>query len=164
MMKKDDFYITFLNYARDQLLVGDGTVKYSAVLEHVRSVHSEVNERAFKRTFLQAVESIVHLGRTLRVDDDLDVHQLVLTLEAYFHLLEHQELQEARQASQVANRNAKNAVNVAVGAIVVSIVVAITSIAFNVFQMFSSDVVTVDEAQVANIQEFIRSENDRLTR
>ena len=37
MDKKDDYYITFLKYARERMGAGDGTVDYSHMLDHVRT-------------------------------------------------------------------------------------------------------------------------------
>ena len=59
----------------------------------------DVSEQAFKRTFLQAVVTIIFQGREARDEDIENRTPMVLTLEAYFHLLEHEELQEARMAS-----------------------------------------------------------------
>ena len=67
MRKKDDYYITFLKYARE--IMGEGTVDYPAVFEHVHSIHPKVSEEAFKRTFLQAVVTIGYLGRPALEED-----------------------------------------------------------------------------------------------
>ena len=97
--KKDDYYITFLKYAREQMGVGEGTVEYADIFPHVHSIHDDISEQAFKRTFLQAVVTIIFQGREARDEDIENGTPMVLTLEAYFHLLEHEELQEARMAS-----------------------------------------------------------------
>ena len=51
--KKDDYYITFLKYAHEKMGIGDGTIEYADVFDHVRRIHDDVSEQAFKRTFLQ---------------------------------------------------------------------------------------------------------------
>lgn len=121
--KKYDYYITFLKYAREKMEVGEGTVDYNEVFQHVHSIHGDMSEPAFKRTFLQAVVTITFLGREAREEDIDNGTPMALTLEAYFHLLEHQELQEARMAS---NR----AITMATLAMVISAGLAIASIAF----------------------------------
>ena len=46
MAKKNDFYITLLKYARHKMGVGELTVEYADVFQHVLSIHSEVSEQA----------------------------------------------------------------------------------------------------------------------
>ncbi len=121
--KKEDYYITLLKYARENMVVGEGEVDYPAVFEHVRSLHSQVSEQAFKRTFLQAVVTVIYQGREAHEDDIASGTPLVLSLDAYFHLLEHEELQEARRASL-------NALIMATLALVISAGLASASIAF----------------------------------
>lgn len=100
--KKHDYYITFLKYAREKMEVGEGTVDYTDFFQHVHSIHGDVSEQAFKRTFLQAVVTTIYQGMEARDEDIENGIPMVLALEAYFHLLEHQELQEARMASKKA--------------------------------------------------------------
>ena len=97
------------------------TIEYADVFEHVHRIHDDVSEQAFKRTFLQAVVTIIFQGREARDEDIENKTPIVLALDAYFHLVEHQELQEARRAS-------KNALTMATFALAVASVLATFSI------------------------------------
>lgn len=155
MSKQDDYYFTFLKYAREKLDVGEGTVDYSDVLKHVRQIHDEVSEPAFKRTFLQAVVPVRDLGRGPVESDIAGGERMVLALEAYFHLLEHEELQEARRASKKAESHA-------IWALVIAIFIGVSSIAFSTLERNTQNVVIINPDQVETIQEFIREETNRL--
>ena len=156
MDKKDDYYITFLKYARDKMVVGDGTVDYDDVFEHVHSIHGDVSEHAFKRTFLQAVVTVLFQGRAAHYDDIDSGTPLVLTLEAYFQLLEHEELEQARTSSTKALRVATRALWAAFGAMVITVAVALASF---IVPMFEPTAVEIDPTQIADIKAFIESQD-----
>ena len=107
MVSIDDYYITFLKYAREQMRVRKGGLDYAGIFEHVCNIHGEVDELAFKRTYLQAAVPVGSLGRATQLDDIGNV-DMVLSLEAYFHLLEHEELLDARKASQAASKSIRS--------------------------------------------------------
>ena len=106
MASKDDFYITALKYAR-QKTRETGQVDFNTALRHVHSNHDEINEDAVRDVCNYALRGLPSGG-------------WAMALEAYFQLLEHEELQEARQASS-------RALIVAIAAFFVSSAAVITS-------------------------------------
>ena len=99
--KRDDYYITFLKYAREKLRE-EAPIEFSYVFKHVHSKNLEIGELPFKRTYLGAMETVANQGRAPNDDDITSGTPMVLKMEAYFHLLEHEELREARLASKIA--------------------------------------------------------------
>ena len=99
--KPDDYYITFLKYAREKIRE-QAPIEFSDVFNYVHTKNPEVEELPFKRTYLGAMETVSHLGRAPHEDDITSGTPMVLKMEAYFHLLEHEELQDARKASRNA--------------------------------------------------------------
>lgn len=79
-------------------------------------------------------------------DSNLDFQ--VMGLEAYFQLLEYEELNEARESSVKASRQARNA-------IIIAIITLITSIAFSIWQI--SKPVQIDQEQINSINKRIES-------
>ena len=104
--RKDDFYITALKYARQEMRE-TGQVDFNTALEYVGGKHSEINEDAIRDMCNHALRGLAGGGWTLSPG-------------AYFQLLEHEELQEARQASS-------RALIVAISAFLVSSAAVITS-------------------------------------
>ncbi len=155
MDKKDDYYITFLKYAREIMDAGDGTVDYSDMLDHVRSIHREVNEAAFKRTFLQAVATVTDLRREILQEDIDKKVPMVLSLGAYFHLLEHTELEQARESSTNALRVATKAFWAAIGAMVITVGVAVASF---IVPMFYPTTVEIEGTQITDFKQFIETQ------
>ena len=159
MSKQENYYIAFLKYACEKMTVGEGTVDYSDIFKQVSSIHPMVSEPTFKRTFLQAVVPVIYQGRAAHEDDIANGNPLVLTLEAYFQLLEHEELEEARRASQRAESHAFRA-------IVVAVVLGLLTLVFSINEHFNPNMVIINTNQVEtfqeDMQEFIREENDRL--
>ena len=155
MDKKDDYYITFLKYARERMGAGDGTVDYSDMLDHVLSIHREVKEQAFKRTFLQAVVTVISQRREILEEDIEKKLPMVLSLDAYFHLLEHTELEQARESSTNALRVATWALWAAVGAMVITVLVAVASF---IVPMFYPTTVEIGGTQVSDIKQFIETQ------
>ena len=145
--KKDDYYITFLKYVHRA--IGEGrTVEYPDVWPHVQGIHPTVSEEAFQRAFLSATEPVVGEGHINLLDNLKCGNHMVLTLEAYFHLLEHEELEQARSSSTTALR-------VAIAAIVITGAFALASL---ILPMVSSTTVEVESAQIVDLKEFIESQ------
>ena len=48
--KKDDYYITFLKYARERIREEKPIIDYSDAFNHVHSKHPEVGDQTFKLT------------------------------------------------------------------------------------------------------------------
>lgn len=155
MDKKDDYYITFLKYARERMGAGDGTVDYSDMLDHVCSIHREVNEQSFKRTFLQAVVTVISQRREILEEDIEKKLPMVLSLDAYFHLLEHTELEQARESSTKALRVATSALRVAFGAMVITVAVAVDSF---IAPLFYPTTVEIEGTQVTDFKQFIETQ------
>ncbi len=152
--RMDDYYITFLKYARKKMSF-EGTIDYVDIFGHVHGIHPEIKESNFKRTFLQAVVTVIFQGREARDEDISNGTPMVLSLEAYFHLLEHEEMEEARQASKRAETHARRAIFVAIG-------IAILTLAFSINEHFAPNEVRINKTQVQEMQNFIQTENDRL--
>ena len=123
-MRKDDFYITTLKYGRNALAKSEG-VNYNEVRDHVRSIHPKLNDEAFSRIFWSAFEALQDFGTSS--DDRIKNNTPhTLNLEAYFHLLEHEELEEARTSSRRALRVATWAIGIAIATAVVSTFIQLT--------------------------------------
>ncbi|MCH7736125.1 MAG: hypothetical protein IH872_01870 [Chloroflexi bacterium] len=146
--KEDDFYITFLKFASETVSVGDGTINYAKVFEHVHGIHDGISEPAFKRIFLQSVVTIIFQGRETRDEDIENDTPLVLTTDAYFQLLEHQELQEARKASSMARNLALVAIAVAAASVILSVILPV----------YVNNDAVIDAAQYQGIIDAIQAE------
>ncbi len=119
MARSDDFYITTLKYGRSALSKSVD-VNYNEVRNHVKSIHPNIEDKAFAKIFWSAFERLQYFeGDYAEMIQNNTPH--ALNIEAYFHLLEHEELEEARTSS-------KNALLVATIAIGISIITAVASI------------------------------------
>ena len=119
MAKSDDFYITTLKYGRSALSKS-ADVNYNEVRRHVKSIHPDIEDKVFEKIFWSAFERLEYFeGRYADLIKNNTPH--ALNIEAYFHLLEHEELGEARTSS-------RNALMVAIAAISISTVTAAASI------------------------------------
>lgn len=135
-MAKDDFYITLLKFIRDKNALGEG-VSYNDAKTHIGSTHPEIIEEAFKRTFFNnLVQALADFGQGHDTQIAKNTPH-ILTLDAYFHLLEHQELREARQSSSRAHYTA-------IFAIVISITVG-------GWQILNPATVKFDESQLERL-------------
>jgi len=109
----EDLYIEMLRYGKQHLADG---VTESELLSYLQKLQPESvlvqSSGTFFNTFDEAFPFIGELS--------LDGRRF-LSMEGYFNLLEHDELQEARQSS-------RNALWVAIGAIVISAILAGVSI------------------------------------
>ena len=136
-MAKDDFYITLLKILRDKTVLGE-SVSYDDVKVHIESTHPEISEETLKRIFFgnNIVQELADFGEgiDLRIRNNTP-H--IITLDAYFHLLEHQELREARQSSKWAQWTATFAI--------------LISIAVGSWQIFNSATVNLDESQLERL-------------
>ena len=139
MAKKDDFYITTLKYGRSALEKAID-VHHDEVREYVKNVHPNMNDYAFTKIFWDAFEAVQELGSNY-ADRIKNKNPHVLNIEAYFHLLEHQELQEARRSSH-------RALCIAIFAILLSGALAGTSIWI---QLSKPTNVVVNSSQIGRI-------------
>ncbi len=131
-MAKDDFYITLLKFIRDKTVLGEG-VGYNDARAHIKSTNPEIGDEAFKRIFFNNLaEPLADFGQGHDIWIQNNTPH-ILTSDAYFHLLEHQELQEVRQSSMRAQLTAIAAI--------------IISIAVGGWQIFNSATVILDESQ-----------------
>ncbi len=129
-MAEDDFYITLLKFIRDG--TNSGGVGYNDAKAQIESSHPELPEEAFKRTFFKIVQELADFG----AGHDALIQKNtphILTVDAYFHLLEHQELCQARQSSTRAHYTA-------IAAILISIAVL-------GWQIFNPATVKLDNSQ-----------------
>lgn len=139
-MAKVAFYITLLEYIRDKNALGEG-VNYNDTKAYVQNIHPEVSDMAFRRVFSDTlVTAIADVGdaRELQFNQGTP---FVLTRDAYFQLLEHQELQEARQSSKRAHYTA-------IAAILISISVGL-------WQIVKTPTVELDKSQFSQLIEAI---------
>jgi len=150
MAEKEDFHITLLKYGRERVN-GSEPVYYPDAKAYVKSKHPELSDMSFRNAFTVAFVAS-------ELPEDGQRHQaMALRLESYFQLLEYEELQEARKSS-------RNALRVAIGAICISGGLAIASILLSLGVIPSSNVVTIEEAQVIEIEGFIERQNAELER
>lgn len=113
--KQEDFYIEVLKWAKEK-----GTFTYNEIdnqfnLDKDSIKHDLIHKYWSERLFCE-----------LCINREMKSH---ISYDAYFNLLQHQELEEARQASLDANKNAKIA-------ICFSIAVMILTVVFSVLQIF----------------------------
>lgn len=99
------------------------TVHFIEVFDHIHETYTEVKQPEFQIAFFQAMEPLIGTqsgGYRERIENH-DPH--TLSLEAYFQLLEYEELKEARQASI-------NALSMTTFALAVASALALVSISF----------------------------------
>lgn len=112
----DDLYIDLPRYGRENL--ADGVTREDT-LAHLRKLHPEAglveSENRFTNTFFQVFQLIAGS------DSGSGIQRYTLSMEGYFNLLEHEELNQARQSSQ-------NALWVAVAAITISGLLSVASV------------------------------------
>lgn len=139
-MAKVAFYITLLEYIRDKNALGE-SVNYNETKAYVQDIHSEVSDEAFLRVFFnnlgEALSDYGH-GHSVQIERNTP---FVLTKDAYFQLLEHQELQEARQSSRRAHYTAIFAIGI--------------SIAVGAWQIVKTPTVELDKSQFSQLKEAI---------
>jgi len=146
-MKTEDLYITILKYGKTHLLDG---VTYSSVEKYLNSkgysTEGDLHRLRYRIMFNDVFEDPVH--RTLYVDGSSDQEKftLFIKMEAYFRLLEYEELKDARKSS-------KKAQTFSTIAIAISIVALGLSIYFSIKQINSP--VTLEMDQFEQIQEAI---------
>ena len=102
------------------MLLESGQFELDEVMARVVKTHPKINVEAIREVCNLSFRSLRSGGWALNPD-------------AYFQLLEHEELQEARQATLAANKSAQNALNMARWALLISAVLAATSIIVQVF-------------------------------
>ncbi len=131
---KQNVYITLIEFLERKTSQGDGTVLESDAIEFLNQEFPELSDRVRTHFF----RSIVTIHRQARHGEPA---KWILNVDAYFQLLEHQELEEARSSS-------RKALNVAIAAIVVTFLTAVASI----FVQFTrpTDVV-LDDRQLAEL-------------
>ena len=117
---RDDFYITLLKFISHRMTAGQ-LVSIQEVVEYVQEKHPNVSELAIRRVSFEAVTN-VDIGQNLEEKDKS------MELEAYFHVLEHAELQEARRTS-------KNAMFAAIAAMLISASLAFAAIVINLWDV-----------------------------
>jgi hypothetical protein len=126
--KDDDFYISLLRYGKQNIL---SPLKSEDIHSHISSLDPELE--------------IDHIN--LMISKMFDVkrkggdYEYVLSLDSYFHLLEHDELYEARRSS-------RNATYFAAFAIIISIASIVASMVF-------IDTVKLDSQQISNFADLV---------
>ena len=117
-MGKDDYFIAILKYAREE--ARNNTLDLGDALTYISNLYPEVGNDALGRACNEAIDQLNNAG------------SYALRMEAYFQLLEYEELQQARQASQDANLWARKAFDRATIAMWISAVLAGTAIIIQV--------------------------------
>lgn len=124
---KDDFYIVLIKYGKQHLKDG---VTESETREHLIkngfAVDTDVKNLFFHDAYLYCFGSQFERSRGC-FNNHEERHSL--NLEAYFHLLEHEELGHARKSAEEAKR-------IAIRAIAISGVFAFLSFALSLYQIF----------------------------
>ncbi|NQW24401.1 MAG: hypothetical protein HQ475_13270 [SAR202 cluster bacterium] len=87
------------------------------------------------------------LGRPINVDDIASGTPVILTIEAYFQLLEHQELKEARKASSWARNLALVAIAIAASSVILSVML----------QVYGTNEAVIDGTQYQRIIDAIQA-------
>tara|TARA_B100001971_G_C17931897_1_gene403147 strand:- start:161 stop:556 length:396 start_codon:yes stop_codon:yes gene_type:complete len=110
-------FIKLLRYGRDKLNEGVGVDRQDAFI-YFRDGEPETQRPADDTTFLHLFQSSFESYG----------EKYWLSTEAYFSLLDYEELQEARASSRDAQTSSKKALRMAIAALVISSVLALTSI------------------------------------
>ena len=100
---KEDFEGEMESFMRE--MMGEGkTPHFTETFDHVHNLHPEVTEDMFQRIFFQAMDTVPGQKGIGEGFESLIKNKLrhVLTLESYFQLLEHEELEQARLSSTKA--------------------------------------------------------------
>ena len=131
--EKTDAYISLLRFGRDHL---EGGVQQNEIITHIEELGHKLG-----------ANHMLNLSHEL-----FDYHDgyFVLSLDAYFQLLEYEELSEARKASTEAKR-------LAIAAIAISIVLAVFAIGL---QQWGTSQVNLSEAQVESFVDAIRDRTE----
>ena len=109
----EDIYIELLRYGKEHLADGVTFGETRSYLQELRpEAHLVQSDRELYDTFNELFNNMSSQGSD----------RYGLSMEGYFHLLDHDELQEARKSS-------RNALRVAIGAIIISAILAAASIA-----------------------------------
>ena len=155
MKRKDDPYITFLKYAREKMREGKPP-HFTEVYHHVYGLHPELRQDAFQNIFFQAMDNVagqegIGASYESRIKNKL---RHILTLESYFQLLEHEELEQARLSSTKALGVATWALTAAVVAMVITLLVAAASF---IVPIFDPTTVEIESGQISEIKQLIES-------
>ena len=89
--KKDDVFIAVLKYMRQETIEGRALGNYDGGVDHIHAAYPTIDREIIRFLFSHGGE-----GRTYLAPD------------AYFQLMEHEELQEARLASGSSASGVKN--------------------------------------------------------
>jgi len=124
---KDDFYITLLKYVREKTVKGE-RVDYTEAEKHVVDIHGAINEGVLQRVFVESVEEPTGFTRGNTLNNRLleEGCPLMMSLESYFQLLEHEEMEQARSSSKWALRVAIVAILITLGVSAASFIAAQT--------------------------------------
>lgn len=120
--KRDDVFIAVMKYMRQETIQGRDLGDYSKGIDHIHVAYSTIDKTIIRNLFQHAGE-----GRSYLAPD------------AYFQLMEHEELQEARLSSAAANQASLKAYNVAIGALVISSAIGIAGIINSIVVALQSD-------------------------
>ncbi len=112
--KKDDFYITTLKYMRETTVAG-APLDVDAAVDHVKKINPDAPDNMIRSAY----------------SETRNQNSNGISVNAYFQVLEYEELQQARKAAQDANDSSIKAFRLAFGALVVSSALAIASIYLN---------------------------------
>lgn len=116
-IKKDDLYIAILKYGKEHLgenVTPEGLIKH--LKENKYDFNADGND--FKRLYLDVFS--LREGRGFGYD-----RPSIMKMEAYFRLLEHEELQDARESSKEARKYAVIAIWISIFAMIISITISI---------------------------------------
>jgi len=119
-MKQDDLYIAILKYGKEH--IGEN-VTPGDIKKYFKENNYEIDvpSGAFQRLFFDVFSDPKGRG----FNDNLPC---IMNMEAYFRLLEHEELKEARQSSKEARKYAIIAICISIIAMVISIIFSIIQI------------------------------------
>jgi hypothetical protein len=156
-MKKDDLYIASLKYGKNNLMDG---VTCVGLIKHLDELGYQFETTGDKTRLLSKIFTSIfewpHAAKSPGsiVSDNLTI--CYMKFDAYFSLLEHEELQDARQS-------AKTAKYIAIIAIGISIIATLFSIHFSVKQISSPVVIQQDQFnKIENLKFDSTSLNDKI--
>ena len=125
-MKKDDVYIAILKYAKDNL---DNGATFTDVKKYLKQLGYSFEPQPFQDLFSRVFSD--PSGHNYVMPLNVNIQKFIMGIEAYFQLLEYEELKEARQSS-------KNAMWIAIVAIIISAGLAFASIILGLVQIFKA--------------------------
>ncbi|MBL4613442.1 MAG: hypothetical protein JKY27_01005 [Magnetovibrio sp.] len=139
MKKKDDAYIGLIKFIKTET-EQTGLIDFSKAKKFMTTQYQGFNEHAAEEMLRQI---------TLRASQTGGGSMYVLSSQAYFHLLEYEELEQARSSS-------KTALWFATAALAVSITVGAVSITLQLLQNSTPPNVIIDASQVEQIKGLVR--------